>query len=92
MKKRYIIEGTWSGYRSSQSRVCHRTVTTRPDQYKGLHTVAFTDGTTMNITLRPCMLRERVKEIHGYDSLLDKIVNAGLCDKGYVSVMDVNND
>ena len=90
-RKRYVIECIWSGYSSSQSRPCHREVTYRPEQWAGLHTIAFTDGTNMSVDIRPCLPREKVKQILGYSSLLNKFAyKKELCSKGYVSVMDVN--
>jgi hypothetical protein len=71
---RYILEGTWSGYRSSQSRVCHRTII-KPYQakrYEKITGVRFGDGTSMTITVRPAKVREQVKEIHGYNDILTR--------------------
>ena len=69
--KRYVIEGMWSGYRSSQAKIVHRTITKYPEQFK-VHTIRYTDGTTLDITVRPCVPREKVKIIHGYDSLIEE--------------------
>ena len=73
--KRFIIEGTWSGYNSGQRRIVHRTVHTA--SYKKLrawaektHAIYYTDGTSLNITVRNTKPRERVKEIRGYVSLI----------------------
>ena len=72
---RYIIEGEWSGYRSSQQRVVHRTV--HSSAFKRLrawaektHAIYYTDGTALNLSVRDCKPRERVKEIKGYVSLI----------------------
>ena len=90
-RKRYVIECIWSGYNSGQSRPCHRTVTIIPKAWDGLHTISFTDGTTMDVSIRECKPREKVKELKGYVELLNKFAwNKELCSKGYVSVMDVN--
>lgn len=78
MKKRFILEGEWSGYRSEQRRVCHRTVITNKDDFNNLTSIAFTDGTTLDLTVRPCLPRERVKQIHGYDSLISKCIAHGV--------------
>lgn len=74
-RTRFIIEGEWSGYRSSQQRIVHRTV--HAPAYKKLrewaertHAITYTDGTSLFIRVRDCKPRERVKEIHGYDSLI----------------------
>ena len=73
--KRYILEGTWSGYRASQRRVCHRVVVTKPERYKNLTWIGYSDGTSLNLTLRPALPRERIKEIHGYDDLIDQCLH-----------------
>lgn len=75
--QRFIIEGTWSGYRSSQQRVVHRTV------HKGnrkklrawaeeTHGIGYTDGTMLYLTVRDCKPREKVKEIKGYVELINR--------------------
>lgn len=73
--KRFVIEGEWSGYRSSQQRIVHRTV--HSASYKKLrawvektHAIYYTDGTALYLSVRDCKPRERVKAIHGYDSLI----------------------
>ena len=73
--KRFIIEGTWSGYNSGQRHVVHRTVHTA--SYKKLRAWAektsaiyYTDGTSLNIAVRDTKPRERVKEIRGYVALI----------------------
>lgn len=72
---RFIIEGEWSGYQSSQQRVVHRTV--HKGNWKKLRAwaeqaraIRYTDGTSLWLTVRDCKPHERVKEIHGYDSLI----------------------
>lgn len=88
--KRYVVEGMWSGYRSSQTRICHRTVTRYPEWFK-VHTIRFTDGTTLDITVRPCLLREKIKTIDGYSDLIQE---ANTFDRergsGYVTVDELN--
>lgn len=84
---RWILQGTWSGYRSSQSHVCHRTVLTNKkaaERYAKISAVVFTDGTTMSIEVRPCLVREKVQVIHGYDSLLADFAYRDM--EGYCSV------
>ena len=72
---RFIIEGEWSGCRSGQQRVVHRTV------HKGnrkrlrawaekTHGIQYTDGTMLYLTVRDCKPREKVKEIKGYVELI----------------------
>ena len=75
MAKRYVIEGEWSGYTSGQQRVVHRTV--HPASFKKLRAwveksraIHFTDGTSLYLRVRDCKPRERVQQIHGYDSLI----------------------
>jgi len=87
MTKRYVIEGEWSGYTSSQSRICHRVVTQHPNDYKKIQAIQYTDGTCLYLTVRPCLPRERIKEIHGYDSLIKKFIDKGLT--GFVKVEDL---
>ncbi len=72
---RFVIEGEWSGYRSSQARVVHRQV--YPASHKRLrawvektHAITYSDGTTLLLSVRDCQPRERVKEIKGYTSLI----------------------
>ena len=92
MTKRFVVECEWSGYRSGQSRVCHRTVIPKymADLLSKLTTVGFTDGTTMSVRVRPCTFREKVQQIKGYNSLLDKIAwNDSLREKSFVSVMEL---
>jgi hypothetical protein len=74
---RFVVEGTWSGYSSSQSRVCHRTV--HKGAFKKLrawcektHAIYYTDGTALYLAVRDCKPREKVKEIHCYDDLIRK--------------------
>lgn len=72
---RYIIEGYWSGYRSGQGRICHRTVHKASE--KGLrawiektHSIGYSDGTCLVLSVRDCLPRERVEQIHGYTTLI----------------------
>lgn len=85
--KRYVVEGVWSGYVSSQRRPCHRRVIKKwlADSFAKIVAIRFTDGTTMDITVRPCTFREKVQEIRGYDALLD----AAIGKEGFVSVDDL---
>ena len=77
-KERYVIEGEWSGYKSSQRRICHRKVTTIPDYYRGLTSIRFTDDTTLDLRILKCNPREKVSEIDGYTSLIDKCIVKGV--------------
>lgn len=73
---RYIIEGEWIGYRSSQDRIVHRQV--YPAARKSLrawaektHCIRYSDGTSLVLSVRDCKPRERVQEIRGYTKLID---------------------
>ena len=76
MKPRFVIEGEWGGYHSGQQRIVHRTV--HAGSYKRLrawaektHAIYYTDGTALYLKVRDCKPRERVQQIHGYDSLIN---------------------
>jgi hypothetical protein len=74
MSKRFVVEATWSGYHSGQSRVCHRSVETYwREAYEALHSHSFSDGTYMTITVRDAKPRERVLPIYGYQQLLREL-------------------
>ena len=75
---RYVLEGKWSGYTSDQRKVCHRKVISNPGYYKELTSVRFTDGTTLDLTIRKCKPKEKVVELDGYTSLIDKCVIRGV--------------
>lgn len=72
---RYVLEGEWTGYHSGQRRVVHRTVVSeqkakRISEQK-LFWIGYSDGTSLMLNLRPAKPRERVQQIHGYDSMID---------------------
>ena len=77
-RPRFVLEGEWTGYSSSQRRVVHRTVTRNPARYEHLHYITYTDGTGLVLRLRQCFAREVVKEIHGYDSLIESCLRHGV--------------
>ncbi len=84
--KRYVVECIWRGYRG-QLVPCHRRVIRYKRQVQALskiHSVGFSDNTTMSVTVRPAKPREKVKEIRGYDELLADCVRLGLT--GFVHV------
>jgi hypothetical protein len=85
-KKRFVLEGEWSGYHSGQQRVVHREVTTSEARLK-ITGIRYTDGTCLYLTARPCKPRERVKPMLSYKSLLDDCVFHKL--EGFVSVDQV---
>ena len=75
--KRFIIEGEWTGYTSAQRRIVHRTV--YPGSFKRLkewaqrtHAIRYTDGTSLILSVRDCKPREKVQEIRGYTTLIEK--------------------
>lgn len=78
MTQRYVLEGEWSGYRSSQQRVVHRAVTKHPKRYEHLREIVYTDGTKLWVSMRPCLPREKVQEIKGYTSLIDQAARKGV--------------
>lgn len=69
---RYILEGTWTGYVSRQSRVVHREVITakRAERLKGLHKIVYTDGTALLIHVREAEYREKIEPINSYGELI----------------------
>jgi len=75
-RKRFVVECTWGGYRSGQSRVVHRTVETMfREAYEALRWHQFSDGTGMSINVRDAKPRERVEQIRGYNTLLRDLVH-----------------
>jgi hypothetical protein len=75
MRQRFVLEGEWTGYHSGQARIVHRTVETH-DRFP--RSILYTDGTCLLLTVRPAQPREKVKEIHGYDSLISDCVRKGV--------------
>ncbi len=69
---RFILEGTWTGYTSSQSRVCHREIISakRAEILKGLHKIVYTDGTSLLIHVREAGYREKITPNHQYNELI----------------------
>jgi len=70
---RYVIEGTWSGYTSAQSRVVYREVTKDKkfaDAVAQMGSIHYTDGTALYLQIRPAALREKVTEIKSYAKLI----------------------
>lgn len=85
---RYVLEGEWSGYRSSQRRIVHREVISekRAKDFK-LSSIEYSDGTRLDIYVRPAKPRERVSAINGYSSLIRKAEKTG---KEFVTVSELN--
>jgi len=69
---RYVLEGEWTGYCSSQQRVVHREVISerRRERLNGLHAIQYTDGTKLLIHIREAKPRERIAEVHSYRELI----------------------
>jgi hypothetical protein len=86
MTRRWVVECIWSGYRSSQSRPCHRRVLREWEakELAKITGIGFTDNTSMSVDVRPCKPREKVQEIRGYDDLFAEIRRLGMT--GYVSI------
>ncbi|AOI92082.1 hypothetical protein [Burkholderia pseudomultivorans] len=72
---RYVIEGTWAGYRSSQDRVVHRSVHDGAEKKlrawaERTFSIAYTDGTRLILSVRDCKPRERIDVRAGYMKLI----------------------
>jgi hypothetical protein len=72
---RFVIEGLWRGYRSGQDRVVHRTVHTASEKRlrawaEKTHAIYYTDGTSLELTVRDAKPRERVSVVNGYSKLI----------------------
>jgi hypothetical protein len=69
---RYVLEGTWTGYTSAQSRVCHREVigAARARRLRDLHKIVYTDGTALLIHVREAGYREKIAPILSYSELI----------------------
>lgn len=67
-----MVEGTWSGYTSAQSRVVHRDVVSEKtaEEIRELGSIRYTDGTYLSLSVRECKPRERVEKLNGYGSLI----------------------
>lgn len=69
---RYVLEGTWTGYTSAQSRVVHREVVDerRAERLRNVRSIRYTDGTCLLLDLRPALPREKVESKLSYSSLI----------------------
>ena len=76
---RYVVEGTWTGYVSRQSRVVHREVVTakRAEVLRKIHKIIYSDGTALIIHVREAKYREQVKEVLGYRELIRDAERSG---------------
>lgn len=74
---RFVIEGVWSGHRASQSKVVHRQAYASAGWKKlrawaeQARCISFTDGTSLDLSVRDCKPRERVEEVRGYTRLIE---------------------
>lgn len=78
-----MIEGTWSGYSSSQRRVCHREFTNRAkfaDAVRELRWIRFTDGTVLEINVTDIGdgRKSKPKPVNGYSTLIRECLYAGV--------------
>lgn len=73
MAKRFVIEGEWSGYRSSQQRIVHREARTlnkkQQARWAEIRGLRYTDGTHLYVSVREAKPRERIEPMLGYRSL-----------------------
>ena len=80
----FCIEGTWSGYTSSQRRICHRVYMTdgeMADKIKAIRSIRFTDGTALYVSVSPVFRKEELlDENRSYDALIDEAVRTGKTD------------
>ena len=83
---RYVIEAEWSRNR----KVHYRFVTKNPHAWAGLNSIVFTDGSSLDVSMRPCKPLERVEEIKSvYSILFEKLKYSPLCQKGIISALDI---
>lgn len=87
-RSRYVVECVWGG--PSRSWTCHRRVhpKARALRYAQITSVQFDDGTSMSVSVRPAKPREKVREINGYTTLLNRFIDAGKV--GFVRVADLD--
>ena len=72
MKSRWIIEGQWSGYTSSQSHCCYRQIfdEKKAKAIESMHRIMFSDGTCLYLSARPAKFREKIVEQKSYQRLV----------------------
>lgn len=80
---RFIIEGTWTGYNTSQSKIVH--VSVHEASRKKLrefvektYSILYTDGTRLLLRVRDAKPRERVKARPSYMSLIEECCHHGV--------------
>jgi acetylglutamate kinase len=76
---RFVIEGEWTGYNSSQRRVVHCQIVAAKvaEAAKALHAIVYTDGTSLLIRARQLEPREKVVERNSYGSLIRDAIKHG---------------
>ena len=77
----WIIEGTWSGYKSSQSRIVHREYTKSKARAEGvakLGAIYYTDGTALYLRVAVHRGRKAAPPIAGYSGLIDDCLRHGV--------------
>jgi len=77
--KRYVVEGTWTGYVAHQCRVVHREVVgeKRAERLMRLDSIRYTDGTSLLISVRPAEPFERVRQELSYCDLIAEAERSG---------------
>lgn len=78
--RRFVIEGTWTGYTSRQQRVVHRTVHKASERnlrawVAAHHGISYTDGTMLLLSVRDAKPREKVEVLNGYGDLIRECVH-----------------
>lgn len=75
---RYVLEGEWTGYQSSQQRVIREVIDgKRAKRLYALLRIEYTDGTSLLIRVRTAKWRERVKTINSYGELIRDAERSG---------------
>lgn len=89
MSKPYILEATWSGYHSGQSKICHRERITQKqaERYNQITGVLFTDGTHLSVEVREAKPRERILEILTYAKILHKAAAKEM--EGFLDITEI---
>jgi hypothetical protein len=79
MSERWVVEGYWSGYTSSQRRVVHRDVVSKrmADRLREMSCIEYTDGTRLDLFVFRAKPRERVAKINGYGKLIGDCLTLG---------------
>jgi predicted DNA-binding antitoxin AbrB/MazE fold protein len=78
--ERYVVEGTWS----TGNCIVLRLVTKHPKPFEPIKSIQLSDGSTIKLSMRKMLERERVEEIRRYKELVDRAIARGL--EGDVSI------